>query len=69
MSEKNKTVSEKIVILNELVAWFESDQFSLEEALDKFSRAEALAKDIEHDLSALKHTITTLKKDFSSETS
>lgn len=69
MSEKNKTVSAKLSELNELVAWFESDEFTLEQALEKFKQAELLAKEIEGDLSELKHTITVLKKDFSTETS
>lgn len=68
MSTKSKTVSEKIASLNELVAWFESDQFVLEEAIEKFKQAEVLAKEIENDLLELKHTITVLKKDFSVET-
>jgi len=68
MSTKSKTVSEKIASLNELVAWFESDQFVLEEAIEKFKQAEVLAKEIESDLLELKHTITVLKKDFSVET-
>ena len=67
MSVKSKTVSEKIAQLDQLVAWFDSDQFALEEAIEKFQQAEELAKEIENDLSKLKHTITVLKKDFSTE--
>ncbi len=60
-----KTVQEKIVELDVLMAWFDSDAFELEAAIDKFAAAEKLAKDIEHDLESLKNTITKVKRDFS----
>lgn len=65
MSAKNNpTISEKTLQLNELVAWFDSDDFELEQALDKFAQAEKLASDIETDLQALKNNITVIKKKF-----
>jgi exodeoxyribonuclease VII small subunit len=68
MSDKNEiTIAEKLEQLRELVAWFESDEFSIEEALDKFAQAEKLAKTIDEDLSVFKNKITVLKKDFSTE--
>lgn len=67
MSKQNETISDKLAQLGELVAWFESDEFSLEIALDKFAEAEKLAKDIDGDLSDFKNKITVLKKDFSKE--
>lgn len=65
MSVKNKpTISEKTIQLNELVEWFDSDDFELEAALDKFAAAEKLASEIEADLLAMKNNITIVKKKF-----
>lgn len=67
MSNPNKTIQEKTAELNELVAWFDSDEFALETALDKFKQAEALAQEIEKDLSGLKNDIQVVKQKFDSE--
>jgi exodeoxyribonuclease VII small subunit len=64
---KNKTIQDKMSELSELVAWFDSDDFTLEAALDKFKVAEKLAKEIEHDLSSLKNDIQIVKQKFDSE--
>ncbi len=68
MSTPNKTIQEKIAELSELVAWFDSEDFTLETALDKFKEAEALAESIEKDLKALKNDIQIVKQKFDSET-
>ncbi len=62
---EKKTVQEKIAELDALMAWFDSDEFELEAAIERFSEAEKLAKDIEHDLESLKNIITKIKHDFS----
>ena len=67
MSQKNKTIQEKMDELSGLIAWFDSDEFSLEEAIDRFKVAEALADDIEKELSSFKNDITILKQKFDSE--
>lgn len=67
MSTPNKTIQEKTTELSELVAWFDSDEFTLEVALDKFKEAEALAESIEKDLKALKNDIQIVKQKFDSE--
>lgn len=65
MSEKDKaSVTEKMAKLDELVAWFDSNGFELEKALDKFTEAQALADEIEHDLTELKNTITVVSQRF-----
>lgn len=65
MSDKsNETVAKKLAKLGELVAWFESDDFVLEEAVGRFKDAEKLADEIERDLADLKNEITVLKKKF-----
>jgi exonuclease VII small subunit len=65
MSEKsNLNIAEKTAQLDELIAWFDSDDFELEKALDKFTTAEKLAAEIEHDLMELKNNIEVVKARF-----
>lgn len=66
MSKISKTIQDKTAELTDLVAWFDSDEFTLEEALDKFKVAETLATDIEKDLLALKNDIQIVKQKFDS---
>lgn len=67
MSEANKTIQQKLSDLSELVAWFQSPDFTLEKALDKYKQAEALAEEIEKELTKLKNDIKVVKKKFDSE--
>ena len=53
--------------LGELLAWFESDEFTPEEAVEKFKVAENLAETIESQLLEHKNTITVLKQRFDTE--
>lgn len=64
MSKTDKTISQKMDQLSELVAWFEGDDFELEQALDKYREAEKLAGEIERDLSELKNEVVVLKQKF-----
>lgn len=64
MSKENKSVQDKMSELSELVAWFQSSAFKLEDALDKYKQAEALADEIEKDLTKLKNDIKVVKKSF-----
>ncbi len=68
MSVKNNTIQEKTAKLNELVSWFDSDDFVLETALDKFKQAEKLAAEIEQDLIAVQNEIRIVKDKFDAET-
>lgn len=67
MSATNKSIQEKTTELSQLVAWFDSSEFTLELALDKFKEAEKLAVEIEKDLSSLKNEIQIVKQKFDSE--
>lgn len=67
MSTTNKTVSEKMAELTEMVEWFDGSEFTLELALDKYKTAEKLAVEIEHDLLSLKNEIQVVKQKFDSE--
>lgn len=65
MSEKNeRSIAEKTAQLDELIAWFDGDDFELEKALDKFKEAKKLAAEIEHDLMKLKNNIEVVKARF-----
>lgn len=65
MSENKKNLNDKIKELDSQVEWFYSDDFRLEDAVEKYKRASELAKDIEKDLSELKNEIEVLAEDFS----
>lgn len=67
MSKTDKTIQQKMTELNEMVVWFQSDDFVLEEAVEKFKHADALAQEIDDDLSALKNEITVLSQRFDTE--
>jgi len=66
MTQKNKTLQEKLAQLDELVDWFNTDDFALEEAVERFKKADALAKEIENDLATIKNEITVLAERFDS---
>ena len=64
MSKSNPTIQEKIASLDKLVAWFESEDFQLEQASAKLKEAAKLATDIEHDLKAVANDIQQVKQSF-----
>jgi len=64
MSVKSETVQDKIARLNEILGWFDGDDFSVEEAMSKFKQAEVLAEEIEKDLKSLKNEVSIVKKKF-----
>jgi len=67
MSEKSKSdvsVQSKLTELSDLVAWFQGGSFKLEDALEKFKQAEALADAVEKDLTKLKNDIKIVAKKF-----
>lgn len=73
MSETSKTqksdkpVQDKLSALAELVTWFQSPNFTLEAAVEKFQQAEKLAAEIETDLTKVKNDIKVIKKKFDTE--
>lgn len=67
MSKENKTINDKTEELSKLVAWFDGEDFSVEEALDKFKQAEILATEIENDLNTLKNEVNIIKRKFDNE--
>ena len=63
--KQEKSLNQKIAELDSKVEWFYSDEFKLEEAVEKYKDALNLAKEIEKDLAELKNEIEVLSKDFS----
>ena len=63
--ENKMSLNQKIEKLDAQVEWFYSDDFKLEDAVDKYKAAVKLAKEIEKDLDELKNEIEILAEDFS----
>ena len=59
-----KKLNQKITELNDAVAWFQSEEFEIEQAIEKYKMALKLANEIEDDLSGIKNEIEVLTKDF-----
>ena len=60
-----KTIEQMMTELNERIAWFQSEEFNLDEAKQRFIEARQLAKDITTALDGMQHDITVLSEDFS----
>lgn len=63
MTENKQTIEEKIKQLEREVAWFESDEFVLDEAIERYEKLAALSKKIEKELQELENTITHITKE------
>lgn len=61
---KQSSIQEKMAALDELLAWFDGDDFELEQSLEKFTAAKKLADDIEQDLMTMKNKITVMSEQF-----
>ena len=60
-----KTIEQMMAELNERIAWFQGDDFNLDEAKQRFIEARQLAKDITAALDGMQYEITVLSEDFS----
>ena len=65
MSSKN--IREKLDELSQIVAAFDRDDLSVEDALTQFEKGSKLAEDVEDQLKELKTKITVLKERFDKE--
>ena len=63
---KNSSVdiTSKLAQFDELVGWFQSEEFTIEQAVEKLRAADTLATEIEQHLSEVKNDITVLKQKF-----
>lgn len=60
-----KTIEQMMAELNEQIAWFQGEEFNLDEAKQRFIEARQLAKDITAALDDMQHDIMVLGEDFS----
>lgn len=63
MKENKVTLDDKIKDLERQVAWFESDDFTVEEAVQRYEAAKKLSQSIAVDIEELKNVITVIKKE------
>lgn len=63
----NLSLNQKIKELDKKVEWFNSEDFELEKAVEKYKEALELSKEIEKDLKNLKNEIEVLNVDFSKD--
>lgn len=62
---KKLSLTQQLALLDEQVAWFFSEDFDLEIALERYKTALALSKSIDGELQTLKNQITKIEEDFS----
>lgn len=70
MSKTNQpkpSLADQLARLDEIVTWFEQDDFDIEEAIAKFEEGSALADEIKVKLTTLENKITVLKEKFDNE--
>lgn len=58
---KQPTITDKLAQLDQAVEWFYGDDFSLDQALDKYQSAVDLAKSAEKDLTEMKNKVEVLE--------
>lgn len=63
-TKKSESLAEKINRLSDMVAFFDTDDFDIERALEKYKEAEKLSDEIREQMSAVKNEITVLKEKF-----
>lgn len=59
-NESKKSIEAKIKSLDQSVEWFYGENFSLDQALQKYQDANQLAQEIQQDLSALKNQVEVI---------
>ena len=60
-----QTIAQKLAKLEEVLAWFESEEITVEEAIEKYEEALKLSKDVQHDLETAKNKVEVIKQKFS----
>lgn len=64
VAKNDKPLSDQLKELDELIAWFDQDDFDLDEALKKFDEGAKLTSEIEARLQKLENKITVLRERF-----
>ena len=63
-TKKTKNLQDKIAELGDMVAFFDTDDFDIEQALEKYKAAEKLSEEIREQMSEVKNEINVLKERF-----
>ena len=63
-SKKNESISKQLEAFEESLSWFESDDFNLEEAVQKYEESAKIANELEESLIVIKNKVEVLKKSF-----
>jgi exonuclease VII small subunit len=58
------TINERISELNKEVEWFYGDDFSLDQAVEKYKETLAHAQSIQKDLQSIKNEVVKIEQDF-----
>ncbi|UOG67632.1 hypothetical protein LRM46_02380 [Candidatus Nanosynbacter sp. HMT-352] len=61
------TIEQMMAELNERIAWFQGDDFNLDEAKQRFIEARELSKKITATLEDMRHDIEVLSENFNAE--
>lgn len=61
------SINQRIEQLDQQIEWFYGDEFSLEEASQKYQEVALSAKEIEKSLNEIKNQIEVIDRDFSKE--
>jgi len=61
MSSKNDSFASKMQELEEIVAWFDSSEVNLDQAVEKFERGTKLAKELKADISEIENKVKILQ--------
>lgn len=60
-----KSFQKKMAELDDILAWFESEEVSLDEAVGKYEQAKKLSAELEKELTEAKNKIEIIDKKFS----
>jgi exonuclease VII small subunit len=61
VTNNKHTIADKMAKLDESVEWFYSEDFVIDQALDKYKTASLLAEEISKDLEQLKNEVEVLE--------
>ena len=61
------TIEQMMAELNERIAWFQGDDFNLDEAKQRFIEARELSKKITATLEDMRHDIEVLRENFNAD--
>lgn len=64
MSVNKNSIEDKIKQLEELLTWFESDEVTVEAAVEKYDLASRIALDLESELETAKNKVEVIKKKY-----